>query len=400
MNWYKLTPLDILMLRDAKPFSPQERAWAGSIFPPNGHTIAGAFRGILGERKDFKIVGPFLCYQNTKNTLYLPRPLGFAKSVPLVPLTWETESYIKNALWDKTQPCPLVKPHNSKDDDEDDKDDFVKCSGVETKFRQYLPYCVVKKYLETGKIDKNDWNIIKDSHEDKPWDEETRSHNSIEPGTKQVKDADGYFVEKAIRLHQNWSFAIGINHEITTPATIRLGGEGHRVIVESCPELGEQWQELKTISDSNFQANTKQADTKDDTKSIAYLVTPGVFERPHKYNPEQRVNLCRPYPWEWKLKDGNFVSMSTDKAVPISCRIREKEDNTKSITKSIPAPQVFAAPPGTLYYLEKPQGLFQDQEKVHKNGKNEANHVNNWRQLGYSEMLWIKYQGKSEEKNA
>lgn len=382
MNWYKLTPLDILMLRDAKPFSPQERAWAGSIFPPNGHTIAGAFRGILGERKDFKIVGPFLCYQNTKNTLYLPRPLGFVKSVPLVPLTWETESYINNALWDKTQPCPLVKPHNKKDDDEDDKDDFVKCSGVETKFRQYLPYCVVKKYLETGKIDKNDWNIIKDSHEDKPWDEETRSHNSIEPGTKQVKVPDGYFVEKAIRLHQNWSFAIGINHEITTPATIRLGGEGHRVIVESCPELGEQWQELQKISDGNFKA---------DTKSIAYLVTPGVFERPHhKYNPEQRVNLCRPYPWEWKLKDGIFVSMSTDKAVPISCRIREKEDNTKSITKSIPAPQVFAAPPGSLYYLNKPQGLFQDNKRL---ANEQKNRVNNWRQLGYSEMLWIKYQG-------
>ena len=389
MYWYKLTPLDILMLRDAKPFSPQERAWAGSIFPPNGHTIAGALRGLLGEER-FNIVGPFLCYQNTKNTLYLPRPLGFVKSVPLVPLTWETESYINNALWDKTQPCPLVRPHNSKDDDEDDKDDFVKCSGVETKFRQYLPYCVVKKYLETGKIDKNDWHIIKDSHEDKPWDEETRSHNSIEPGTKQVKDADGYFVEKAIRLHQNWSFAIGINHEIETPATIRLGGEGHRVIVESCPELGEQWQELQKISDGNFQA---------DTQSIAYLVTPGVFERPHKYNPdhpEKRINLCRTYPWEWKLKDGNFVSMSTDKAVPISCRIREKQDNTKSITKSIPAPQVFAAPPGSLYYLNKPQGLFQDNESL---ANEQKNRVNNWRQLGYSEMLWIQYQGKSEEKS-
>ena len=374
------------MLRDAKPFSPQERAWAGSIFPPNGHTIAGALRGLLGEER-FNIVGPFLCYQNTKNTLYLPRPLGFVKSVPLVPLTWETESYINNALWDKTQPCPLVKPHHKKDDDDDD---LVKGNGVETKFRQYLPYCVVKEYLKTGKIDKNDWNIIKDSHEDKPWDEETRSHNSIEPGTKQVKDADGYFVEKAIRLHQNWSFAIGINHEITTPATIRLGGEGHRVIVESCPKLGEQWQELQNISRDNFQA---------DTQSIAYLVTPGVFERPHKYNPdhpEKRINLCRPYPWEWKLKDGIFVSMSTDKAVPISCRIREKQDNTKSITKSIPAPQVFAAPPGSLYYLNKPQGLFQDNESLANDKKNR---VNNWRQLGYSEMLWIKYQGKSEEKS-
>ena len=383
MYWYKLTPLDILMLRDAKPFSPQERAWAGSIFPPNGHTIAGAFRGILGEKKDFKIVGPFLCYQNTENTLYLPRPLGFAKSVPLVPLTWETESYIKNALWDKTQPCPLVKAHHKKDDDDDD---LVKGNGVETKFRQYLPFCVVKEYLKTGKIDKHCWRVVDGTHEDKPWEEETRSHNSIEPGTKQVKDADGYFVEKAIRLHQNWSFAIGINHEITTPATIRLGGEGHRVIVESCPELGKQWQELQNISRDNFHA---------DTQSIAYLVTPGVFERPHKYNPEQRVNLCRPYPWEWKLKDGIFVSMSTDKAVPISCRIRGKEDNTKSI----PAPQVFAAPPGSLYYLNKPQGLFQDNEKVHKNGTNEDNRVNNWRQLGYSEMLWIKYQGKSEEKS-
>ncbi|MFM6508915.1 MAG: type III-B CRISPR module-associated Cmr3 family protein, partial [Dolichospermum sp.] len=165
-------------------------------------------------------------------------------------------------------------------------------------------------------------------------------------------------------------------------------------------ELGEQWQELKTISDGNFQANTKQADTKDDTKSIAYLVTPGVFERPHKYNPEQRVNLCRPYPWEWKLKDGNFVSMSTDKAVPISCRIRENEDNTKSttksITKSIPAPQVFAAPPGSLYYLNKPQGLFQDNESLANDKKNR---VNNWRQLGYSEMLWIKYQKIGEKEN-
>jgi CRISPR-associated protein Cmr3 len=378
MNWYKLTPLDVLMLRDAKPFSPQERAWAGSIFPPNGHTIAGALRGLLGSEK-LNIVGPFLCYQNTENTLYLPRPLGFFESTPLVPLEWETESYINNALWDKTQPCPLVKLHSKKDDEDDD--DFVKCSGVETKFRQYLPFCVVKQYLKTGKIDKHSWRVVDGTHENKPWEEETRSHNSIEPGTKQVKDADGYFVEKAIRLHQNWSFAIGINHEITTPATIRLGGEGHRIMVESCPELGEQWQELQNISDQNFQHNGRV---------ISYLVTPGVFERPHKYNSERKASLCRPYPWEWKIKDGNFVSMSTDKPVPISCRIREKEDNTKSMTKSIPAPQVFAAPPGSLYYLKKPQGLFQDNERL---ANNKENCVNNWRQLGYSEMLWIKYQG-------
>ncbi len=372
MHWYKLTPLDILMLRDAKPFSPQERAWAGSVFPPNGHTIAGGLRGLLGEKKNFNIVGPFLCYENT---LYLPRPLGFVKSTPLVPLKWETKSHINNALWDETQPCPLVRPYHPQNQHEDNEDNDA--DDLELKFRQYLPSSVITKYLKSGKIDKENWQAIEGRHEDKPYTIETRSHNSIEPGTKQVKTADGYFVENAIRLHQSWGFAIGINQEIPTPATIRLGGEGHRVIVESCAELGEQWQELQTISDENFKHNNK---------SIAYLVTPGVFERPHTNKHGQKVSLCRPYPWEWKIKDGNFVSMSTEKAVPISCRIREKENQKNSI----PAPQVFAAPPGSLYYLNKPQGLFQD---------NTDSRVKHWRQLGYSEMLWIKYQEISEEKN-
>jgi len=366
MYWHKITPIDILMLRDAKPFSPQQRAWAGSVFPPNGHTIVGALRGILGEKK-FKIIGPFLCYKNTENTLYLPRPLGFDKSIPLVPLKWENEShYVNHALWDEEQPCPLVKPNPQ--EQEQEKTEEEEKNSAEQKFRQYLPFSVVQEYLETGKIDKNNWKVTDGSHEDKPWTIETRSHNTLEEGTKQVKEADGYFVENAIRLQQNWSLAIGLNEKITTPVTIRLGGEGHRVIVEECPELGKQWQKLQTISDNNFQA---------DTKSIAYLITPGVFERPHTNKHHQKVSLCRPYPWEWKVKDGNFVSMATDKPVPISCRIRDKED------KSIPAPQVFAAPSGSLYYLNKPQKLFQD---------NSENLVHGWKQLGYSEMLWIKYQ--------
>ncbi|MBD2139425.1 CRISPR-associated protein Cmr3 [Anabaena sp. FACHB-1237] len=359
MYWYKLTPLDILMLRDAKPFSPQERAWAGSVFPPNGHTIAGALRGLLGDG-EFDITGPFLSH---KNTLYLPRPLGFVGSIALVPLAWEKQSHLNNALWDKTQPCPLVKPYNK-----EEEKNYNSGKEQSPEFRQYLPYDVVKKYLKKGQIDKEDWKVIEDSHEDKPYTIETRSHNSIKPGTKQVQDADGYFVENAIRLYQNWSFAIGIKTQITTPATIRLGGEGHRVIVESCPALGEQWQELQQISDSNFNH---------DDRAIAYLVTPGVFERPHKDKYENRINLCRPYPWEWKIKDGNFISISTDKPVPISCRIRDEKDNRKSI----PAPQVFAAPPGSLYYLNKPQKLFQDTDS----------RIGKWRQLGYSEMLWIKY---------
>lgn len=58
MYWYSLTPIDVLLLRDAKPFTPGERAWAGSVFPPNGHAIAGALRGCLGTKKTiFKLKG-------------------------------------------------------------------------------------------------------------------------------------------------------------------------------------------------------------------------------------------------------------------------------------------------------------------------------------------------------
>ncbi len=62
MYWYTLTPLDIWLFRDAKPFTPGERAWAGSVFPPNGHTIAGALRGLLQSHHDLTLCGPFLCH--------------------------------------------------------------------------------------------------------------------------------------------------------------------------------------------------------------------------------------------------------------------------------------------------------------------------------------------------
>lgn len=110
-----------------------------------------------------------------------------------------------------------------------------------------------------------------------------------------------------------------------------------------------------------------------------------MFERKHKDNL-QNSSLCRAFPWEWKLAHtvngnqtpGNLVSLATEKPVAISCRIRDKELSTKSI----PAPQVFAAPPGSLYYLNQPQSLFQDDSNTK---------VNSWRQLGYSELLWLTY---------
>jgi CRISPR-associated protein Cmr3 len=386
MHWYTLTPLDVMLLRDAKPFTPGERAWAGSIFPPNGHTIAGALRGLLGEKANFQLKGPFFCHTNPDEPnvrLYLPRPLGFVGSSPLVPLVWDEQLPLGHTLWDKTQPCPLGTSmcRTASHTQEDDEDDV----GTEDKYRQYLPSNVVEKYLREGQISQDDW-LVKQDGEDKPWIVETRPHNAIRENTRQVKDADGYFVENAIRLQPNWSLAIGIDREISTPNTLRLGGEGHRVIIKRNEGLDEQWQTLWDLSEQNRHK---------EERSLAYLITPGVFER----IDDRGKAMCQAWPWEWKLahtvngnqKPGHLVSVATDRAVPISCRIRDKDDQGKSI----PAPQLFAAPPGSAYYLNQPDLLFAENPKS-KPGK-ALERAKRLRQLGYSEFLWISYKAKEND---
>lgn len=367
MYWYTLTPLDVLLFRDAKPFAPGERAWSQSVFPPTGHAIAGALRGLCSSSSQFQLIGPFLCHNSD---LYFPRPLGFVQKKPLFPLDWTPKSHFYQALMsDPCQPQPLVTL-GMLPDDEDDV--VIPYSGSNEKYRQYLPYDVVRKYLETGQIDPQEW-LVRFPHEDKPWTVETRPHNAIEVGTRQVKAADGYFVENAVRLHADWSLAIALSLEIPTPATLRLGGEGHRAILRRYDRLSEQWKKLQDLSQENFAKKER---------SLAYLITPGAFERKH----DQGKSMCQAWPWEWKLAhtananqtQGSLVSVATDKPVPISCRIQD----SKHKGKSIPAPQVFAAPPGSIYYLNQPQRLFQDDSTTK---------VHNWRQLGYSELLWIPY---------
>jgi CRISPR-associated protein Cmr3 len=256
---------------------------------------------------------------------------------------------------------------------------------------------VVEKYLEKGEISHDDWllktgeidlseRIVKpgDDRKSQPWTVETRPHNAMTDGTRQVKDADGYFVENAIRLQPGWSLAIGIDQEIDTPTTLRLGGEGHRAILQRCQELDKQWQTLQDLSDDNRYKGER---------SLAYLITPGVFER-----IDDGKAMCQAWPWEWKLAHtvngnqtpGHLVSVATDRAVPISCRIRDKDDDKKSI----PAPQVFAAPPGSVYYLNQPEQLFAENSDS-KPGKALERAIR-LHELGYSELLWISYKANNE----
>jgi CRISPR-associated protein Cmr3 len=368
MHWYTLTPLDVLLLRDAKPFTPGERAWAGSIFPPTGQAIAGALRGLLGTDQTITLRGVFLCYNQQ---LYFPRPLNYVGHHRLTPSKWLVDHPCQFMKWDESKPVPLVLEKRLEEPKESNTE--------EPKQRQFLPEDVVLKLLSNQKLESDDW-LCQGGERPQPWTVETRSHNALMEGTRQVKEADGYFVENAIRLDAGWSLAIGLDadmHERVrgSAVTMRLGGEGHRVLMAYAPELNGQWEAIAQQSVANFEQPGR---------AIAYLVTPGVFERKRR---EQM--MCRAYPWEWKLAypvngepPGNLVSVATAKALPISGRLRGKSGD------SIPAPQVFAAPPGSVYYLEQPQGLFQDLPEV--NGQ--RNRVHTWRQLGYSELLWMSAQ--------
>jgi len=378
--WYTITPLDVLIFRDAKPFTPGERAWAASQFPPSGHAIAGAIRGIFGTSVNIEMVGPLFSY---RNTLYFPRPLNFVKSHRLTPIEWDTQHPLfGQILWDRSQPSPLVKKFDANftlglaetEEDEDEK------QGV--KYRQYLPTKAIEQFLATGNLTKELLTLppaegASLNSEQKPWMTETRSHNAIEPGTRQVKTSDGYFVENAVRLLPDWQIAIGLNIELSNSQIVRLGGEGHRAMIQRCEDLDPQWAGISKSSAVNFES---------DTKSLAYLMTPGIFEY-----PQNGRALCRGYPWEWKLAhshnpnqtSGNLVSVATEKPVVISGRIRDERDH------SIPAPQMFAAPPGSVYYLDRPQALFGEQED--EGETKAANKVRNLRKLGYSKLLWTKY---------
>ncbi|NEO26374.1 MAG: CRISPR-associated protein Cmr3 [Kamptonema sp. SIO4C4] len=373
MYWYTLTPLDVLLFRDAKPFTPGQRAWAGSIFPPTGHTLAGALRTVL-ETDQLTLSGPFLCYNQT---LYLPKPLNYVSGQSLIPVPWLPKTHASQSMqWDKSQPAPLVKQIRDLEND----DNFS--NHKKPKDRQYLPSYLVKKLLNNEALTKTDWEC-KIGESPQPWDIESRPHNALEIGTRQVKASDGYFVENAVRLHKGWTLAIGLKQDLPNlPTTLQLGGEGHRVLVERCEDLEEQWQELTQLSQQNRHTSGKK---------LAYLVTPGIFERKH----DGGKNCCRAYPWEWKLahtaKDnqtaGNLVSVATAKAVPIDGRIRDNKHNKGA---SIPAPQMFAAPAGTVYYLNEATGLFYEQSQAGE-GKALAA-VQRLHQLGYSQLFWINYE--------
>lgn len=76
MGWYALEPLDVLLFREARPFSPGEGAWAKGLFPPMPSTLFQALRSALPQDsstdRNLCFIGPFLL--DGEDTLWVPTP--------------------------------------------------------------------------------------------------------------------------------------------------------------------------------------------------------------------------------------------------------------------------------------------------------------------------------------
>lgn len=382
MYWYTITPLDVLLFRDCKPFSPGEGSWAKGLFPPMPITVFQALRSLLEKRtekeqriqRNFSFLGPFLL---ENYTLWLPTPKDLVCLYPpgqdrkTASDKWEHIQRLQpvdcnHAAWkhlgfETAQIPPLVLKEKWNGDTGQPKP-WIKASAL---------FC---RYFKG----KNDWQ--KDDFEKNPWETQVLPHIHMNANTRQVKDADGYFTEVAVRLKAGWQFVAAFSEEIPE-SVVRLGGEGHRVLVAPLEKLKPQKSEKdyqKRLQTYNALLNQlkqlKETDIPPDA-TFAYLLTPGLAQV-----GEARYGS---YPSAWKEQ---LKGCATDRAILWGGVSTMRKDSATE--KFALLPQRAFVPPGTVYLF----GDAPTTQQLLPEGSDRSNKT--FKQLNYGKLLW----GRSELK--
>ncbi|MBE9176924.1 hypothetical protein IQ225_19200, partial [Synechocystis salina LEGE 06155] len=261
LSWYSISPIDVLIFREAKPFSPGDGSWAKSFFPPLPTTVFQALRSATNwleiqdrTTRNFRFLGPFLLQEETgkKPTVWLPTP----KDLLGVYTQQKTEIQEQNindtinfedttSIWHRTtrlQPldetekdifgfdddvffsegsqfAPMVAPHHLKGNK----------SLADQEFIGGRPLPWIKAEALVQYLQGNLPTQQSDFHDD-PWTIQVMPHIKMEAGQRQVKSEDGYFTEVAIRLEDGWQLIAGMNENLS-PRVVRLGGEGHQALI-------------------------------------------------------------------------------------------------------------------------------------------------------------------------
>ena len=329
LNWYVLDPIDLLLLRESKPFSPGDGSWAKGQFPPMPTTVFQAMRSATewqgnksNRKRDLEFVGPFLLYAppGEPESLWMPTPqdLVYVRTFKQsddsdsanetmgdfteVANQWERTARFQPL--DETNPAwqylgfdpdffsddslvPMVPPMRTDllVKSENGAANLNRClRTIDDKTREEvsgrpLPWIradALVRYLK-GEVLENTAGdaeqssrspLPKDCFYGNPWSTQVLPHIKVQPGTRQVAEEEGYFTEVAIRMEPHWHLVAGISAKLEAKV-VRLGGEGHRVLVSERSQAPPMWEILE-----DFQSPS-EAQAADRT---AYVLTPGLAE--------------------------------------------------------------------------------------------------------------------------
>lgn len=380
MTWYTLTPLDVLLFREAKPFVPGAGAWAKGLFPPMPITVFQALRAIAQSHRkatskaeaeklksrDLDFLGPFLL--DDQDTLWLPTPKDLVylyppgdrdrkqtgdtwtqairlQPAPLVDPAWEHLSFADNQL------APMVLPASTDADRTGQPQPWIQAAALKLYFDNELEKLKPKHFCAN------------------PWDVQILPHIHMEAGARQVLQEDGYFTEVAIRLKPGWKLvaAMGGQQQEISDQVIRLGGEGHRAIVQRLqPEPDSPLAQHLTWLSAEQSAPGGNA--------IAYLLTPGLAQI------EQGKALYGVRSYDW---NGCLLGCATERAV-LWGGVSKVERKTTGNEEFGLIPQRAFVPPGTVYVFQAltPASI----ERLLPSG--EKNWQQTFRKLNYGKLLW------------
>jgi CRISPR-associated protein Cmr3 len=381
MKWYTLTPLDVLLFRESKPFSPGEGAWAKGLFPPMPIVVFQAMRSTLPfqtHQKDrtLNFLGSFLLDPN--NTLWLPTPKDLV-AVRQKEKDTRSQGYSKKASdrWDR---LVRLKPRQqagsawqslSFDDrqlepmvSEIDRNEEV-CGKPKPWIKAEV---LIHKYLEG--IDLNPYEAFHQAFCEDPWGVQILPHTQMQTGSRQVLEADGYFTEVAIRLEAGWKFLAAIDADCPEQV-VRLGGEGHRALL------------------SPFNQHTPLSDQAKPSKPnreqrVAYLLTPGLAQ------VDPNAPIYGTYPANWKEHLQGCVSDRPLLWGGVSQIRRRKFGDPSSVERGDQEfsllPQRAFVPPGSVYIFNQPPPSI---NALLPSGN--QNWLTTFRQLNYGKLLWGKH---------
>jgi CRISPR-associated protein Cmr3 len=377
LHWYEIDPLDVLLFRESKPFSPGEGSWAKGIFPPLPSTIFQSLRSALPQygghkKRDLDFLGAFL--MDSENNIWLPTPKDLIavgqkpegeeeieddldnqtsdwhRTLRLTPAECLQQDGWKHLCFDADKLSPMVAPTGELEENE-----FI-CRP-----EAWIRLDILIKYLEGESISNSD-NEGKANFQADPWSVQILPHTQMELGTRQVKDAEGYFTEVAIRMHPGWRLVAGISSPINT-STVRLGGEGHHAIVKKLPENAIAiLQKLTT----DFKPPTS-------SPTFAYLLTPGLAEiEPTVYGV---------YPTAWQNCLAGCVSDRPLLWGGVSTIKRKYQERAEFGL----VPQRAFVPPGTVYRFNN---LPPDVNYLLPT--NGGDWLTTFQKLNYGKLLWGK----------